>query len=337
MKLLKILPAVLAGATFLPAHADGVGRSDNSASKQIAIDLKSCDKPVWPRESLRNEETGAVVLEFLIGLDGSVLQSKVAQSSGHPMLDLAAQDGLAKCRFTPPSSVGRSEPTWTKMKYVWTLEGRKSPAEKLAAWQADLAAAEQGDAAAQYRLAVGYRMGTPDGQRDMTQALRWLRASAEQGYGKAQEGLASELMSGQNVGRDPAGAVALLEQAAAQGSSTAQFHLALVLQRGLGVPQDLPRARQVLEQANSGGNLDAKAMLGDLLLAEGGDSQARAVQLLQEAAERHQRYAQFLLGQAYENGNGVARDEAHAQALYERAAAGGVPMARAALQRLKGQ
>ncbi len=85
---------------------------------------KGCrGKPAYPDVSQRLGETGTVILQFLIGPDGSVMETKVANSSGHPRLDEAARQGLASlCKFKPGSVDGKAEPTWSTLKYTWKLE-----------------------------------------------------------------------------------------------------------------------------------------------------------------------------------------------------------------------
>lgn len=334
MTALKTLPVLLAGLAILPAYASDIGRMDNSAAKQIKIDLKSCAKPSWPKEALRNQEEGRVTLEFLIGLDGKVLESKVLESSGHKMLDLAAQDGLAKCQFTPPASVGRTEPARTRMQYVWQLVGKQSPEQQLAEWQRDLAAAEQGDAAAQWRVGLGYLYGKTGGKVDAAEGLRWLRASAEQGNARGEEELAWQLYTGLNVARDPEQSTALLEKAATQGSLSAQVSFAGRLIHADGIPADEARARELLETAHAQGSVEAKVPLAFLLFKQGGDSKAAGLQLLQESADAGDRWGQFYLAQAYERGELIPQDKVKAAALYERALAAGILGARDSLKRL---
>lgn len=55
--------------------------------------------------------------------------------------------------------------------------------------------AEQGDAAAQYELGLGYKLGERVPQ-DAVEAARWYRLAAEQGYASAQYGLGSAYYSG---------------------------------------------------------------------------------------------------------------------------------------------
>ncbi len=80
-------------------------------------------KPDYPSLSKRNSEEGTVVLEFLIGDDGAVKDSKVVQSSGHARLDEAARSGLSSyCHFKPATDDGKPVQTWQQLKYTWRLE-----------------------------------------------------------------------------------------------------------------------------------------------------------------------------------------------------------------------
>jgi protein TonB len=86
------------------------------------VDARACEKPAYPRRALENGEQGTVVLAFLIGVDGKVVDSKIEKSSGHKELDKAAVAGLSLCRFRPGTADGKPEESWTKMQYVWKLE-----------------------------------------------------------------------------------------------------------------------------------------------------------------------------------------------------------------------
>ena len=82
---------------------------------------RSCRPPQYPPISRRNEEAGAVVLRFLIDVDGQVVDSQIESSSGFDRLDEAARDALSLCRFKPGSIDGRPEKSWARMKYVWKI------------------------------------------------------------------------------------------------------------------------------------------------------------------------------------------------------------------------
>jgi TonB family protein len=293
-------------------------------NKQIDVDLKSCDKPVWPRESLYKGEAGTVTLSFLIGPDGAVLESKVLQSSGFPMLDVAARDGLEKCKFT---ATGR-KPEWTKMQYVWYLVD-DGPAEDGKAKRARvLADAEYGDAAAQYRAATMLVFEKP---ADIERGMQFLRRAAERGLPEAQENLGMALMSGKLVPRDLVAAETWLRRAADHGSPSAQALLGeFLLNWGTNSAEGMEWLRKAAAQADPMG----QTSLAVYLLAKEIDL-SQAVALLQSAVNKQNHFAEFLLVQCYEVGHGVPVDLAKSTRLYERAAAAGVPDAEEALKELK--
>lgn len=86
------------------------------------VDAKACEKPVYPSASLRANETGVVLLSFLIDVNGSVLESRVERSSGYRRLDEAARSGLSLCRFKPATVDGKPERTWSRIEYEWKIE-----------------------------------------------------------------------------------------------------------------------------------------------------------------------------------------------------------------------
>lgn len=99
-------PAPVAAVVRVPPALDG-GRP--------------CKPPQYPPISRRNEETGAVILKFLIETDGKVVESKVDGSSGYERLDEAALQALSLCRFKPGTVDGKPERSWARMRYVWKL------------------------------------------------------------------------------------------------------------------------------------------------------------------------------------------------------------------------
>jgi periplasmic protein TonB len=89
---------------------------------EAVADFNTCARPEYPKSSLRNEETGTTTLQFLIGVSGNVMDSKLQKSSGFRDLDRAAQSALSKCRFKPAMVDGQPQQAWTAVQYVWTLE-----------------------------------------------------------------------------------------------------------------------------------------------------------------------------------------------------------------------
>ncbi len=92
------------------------------AQVSAVIDFSTCSRPEYPRNSLRNAETGIVTLQFLIGVDGRVMDSKVQKSSGFKDLDRAAQRALGQCRFKPGLVNGQPQQSWSSVEYVWQLD-----------------------------------------------------------------------------------------------------------------------------------------------------------------------------------------------------------------------
>ncbi len=115
------LPALALAGTCLAglAHADVIVEKPD---RQATANFNTCAKPLWPQAALAALQTGTVTLTFLIDADGKVGNSRVDRSSGHPALDEAAREGIAKCRFVPGQVQGKPVQSWMKMQYVWTLE-----------------------------------------------------------------------------------------------------------------------------------------------------------------------------------------------------------------------
>ena len=95
------------------------------------------------------------------------------------------------------------------------------------------AAAEQGDAKAQFFLGGMYDFGEGVPEND-TEAARWYRTAAEQGHARAQFSLGGMYLTGRGVPKDVVEAARLFRMAAEQGHAKAQFGLGL----GKGVPKD---------------------------------------------------------------------------------------------------
>jgi TonB family protein len=87
-----------------------------------SADRADCARPEWPKESLQHSEQGTVTLALLVEADGKVSASKVVKSSGHPLLDAAAREALAKCSYQPQVVLGKPQMGWQLQQYKWTAE-----------------------------------------------------------------------------------------------------------------------------------------------------------------------------------------------------------------------
>ena len=77
--------------------------------------------PQYPRASLRNEEEGAVVIDYTVDRTGIVVDSKVEKSSTFQRLDDASVKVVARCKFRPAAIDGVPIKTSAKLQYVWKL------------------------------------------------------------------------------------------------------------------------------------------------------------------------------------------------------------------------
>lgn len=209
-----------------------------------------------------------------------------------------------------------------------------------------LAAAEGGDAEAQYELAVAYaegRGGVDNDERtkqvllwatraanqghpgamaevgslymgtDDVMALRWLRPAAAQGHGGAQGNLGYMYQHGHGVPRDTDEAARLYRLAAEQGLAQAQHNLGVMYLHGQGVPEDPAEAARWFRLAADQGHPDALAALGRT-------EPAYTLPSSPEPDEPSDAEAQFQLGRKYVDGEGVERNAAEAARLWRLAA-----------------
>jgi uncharacterized protein len=129
-------------------------------------------------------------------------------------------------------------------------------------------------------------------------------------------------------------AVAIWQPFAAAGDPDAMFNMGQAYKLGRAVPKDLVLARDYYRKAATKGHLPAQANLGILLFQAG--EKVEATRWLKAAADRNEMRAQYVLGIAHWNGDGVPRSLTLAYAYLARASAQGLTEASGALQTLTG-
>lgn len=104
---------LLFAAASIPAAA--------AAAAPVRPDLPSaepgnCPRPDYPAEAKSRGEQGITTLGMLVGTDGAVRRIELLGPSGSAVLDTAAQESMARCRFSlpcctaSPSSAGICRP-----------------------------------------------------------------------------------------------------------------------------------------------------------------------------------------------------------------------------------
>jgi TPR repeat protein len=149
--------------------------------------------------------------------------------------------------------------------------------------------------------------------RDYQRAYQEWKAAAEGGQAEAQFDLGVLYAQGRGVTRDLTQAADWYRKSAEQGNAEAQFALGQLYLRGWGVPRDEADALQWLQLANS---VESEGPPTDWLRVEGYGMEQdprQAAYWYRRAADKGHPEAQFNLGALYASGTGVKRDEAQAE------------------------
>lgn len=202
--------------------------------------------------------------------------------------------------------------------YLGNIQREPRPTDGTELRERVRAAAEAGDAWSQFVLGKLLFEGTTlEAQmsksekislggfpRDRDQAMKWLRASADQGIADAQVALAKVYFSGTGVAPDLQEAARLFRKAADLGNAEAMLYLAEIDGR------DAAKAEHWLRKAAEAGYPAAQLRLGTALFNGSGmlKDEKTAVAWLLRAAEHGQPDAHRLLAQAYAEGRGVRRN-----------------------------
>jgi len=225
-------------------------------------------------------------------------------------------------------------------------------AEEAARWY--LKAAEQGDAESQCRIGYFYYIGVVY-DRDFSSAREWFARSADQGFHWGQFFLGEIYRNGYGIKSSNRTACKWYRAAANQGNNYARMNLGRMYLEGMGVKKDPETAERWFELAGLDGEtpatmgmyydgkgtsfinvpdavwwyrLSAKrdSLCGKVCLAKmyrqgRGVAQdyQRALELLQECADKDYAPALQDLGEMYEKGEGVELDIDKANSLYMRA------------------
>lgn len=174
--------------------------------------------------------------------------------------------------------------------------------------------ANQGDARAQYQLAVS-RADVGD-LAGLTAAVEWYLKAAKQGYAPAQYNLGHHYLRGTGVSKDAAEAFRWFGKAASQEVPEAQFNLALMHMEGLGAEKNPIKAVIWALKAAESGYLEAQYNLAVWygIGASAAVDDAQAFKWYLNAAKQGHAESQLIVGGRYHSGVGVTEDRVIGQA-----------------------
>jgi uncharacterized protein len=169
--------------------------------------------------------------------------------------------------------------------------------------------ADEGDAEAQYYLALCYDNGR-GAPRDFKAAAKWYLKSAEKQYPASEYGLGMMYFEGRGVQQDINAAVKWFQRSAEQGYGDAQYFLGFLHYKGKGVPQSYPLAAAWFRKAVLQGNEGSLYYLGMMYEYGQGipEDYKISADLYQQAADRGNANALYRLGMMYYYGKGVHAD-----------------------------
>lgn len=172
-----------------------------------------------------------------------------------------------------------------------------------------ITAAEDGDAAAQFRLGTKYDFGKGVEQSD-SKAFKWYQKAAKQGHMDAQFNLGSMYKNGQGVKQSNSLAAKWYCKSAEQGDSAAQCNLGVMYQLGEGFEQSNSTAVEFYRKAAEQGNAEAQCNLGAMYCNGQGvaRSYSTAIELYSKAIEQKLARAHCNMGVMYVNGLGVEQN-----------------------------
>jgi TonB family protein len=90
-----------------------------AAGSAPRFDVRTCAGPSYADKALVGEETGSVLLAFMVDDDGRVVAVKTMETSGWPMIDLASMHAIKRCIFKATGQNEAALPNWEKVRFYW--------------------------------------------------------------------------------------------------------------------------------------------------------------------------------------------------------------------------
>lgn len=109
-----------------PGAQAGAAQAAAEGPVMVAPRLLQFAEPVYPPQALQAGATGRVVLELMVGADGTVSDVSVVESAGHG-LDEAAVEAAPRLRFSPATRDGVGLAARIRFPYVFELQLAEAP------------------------------------------------------------------------------------------------------------------------------------------------------------------------------------------------------------------
>lgn len=117
-------PEPLVTATDTGATSVATGSGDAAPISGVALQYRHNPPPVYPREALRQQWQGTVLLRVTVDEAGNPVQVDIETSSGHRALDRAARDQvLLQWKFVPAMQNGQALRAIGRVPVTFTLSG----------------------------------------------------------------------------------------------------------------------------------------------------------------------------------------------------------------------
>jgi periplasmic protein TonB len=101
---------------------EGPGQGVAPIVVEPTMDHRYFSEPIYPAAMIRQEKQGTVMLSVRVGANGRVLEVRLDESSGHPMLDESAIREARRWRFAAGTQDGQPTPMWTQIPVKFRLK-----------------------------------------------------------------------------------------------------------------------------------------------------------------------------------------------------------------------
>jgi len=117
-------PATPGGTSSRPLASASPDSTLRRTAPRVDASWRGNTPPPYPGAARRLGDEGEVRLDVHVGADGTVLDVRLRQSSGSPLLDRTAIETVRRWRFDPATVDGRPEAAWYHdWRWVFRLEG----------------------------------------------------------------------------------------------------------------------------------------------------------------------------------------------------------------------